>query len=357
MQQLNSVAASSQAVPLLRAQERRSTARAALPEVHLINPLWDCSGGSEWRTLSLYQELASHCRPHLWSGCSPDPELAKRYDIRRISLPALNFPRTGTFVFVGVYFRYGKWIYLTRPQRIIIVYNTFSPELFALHLRRLSVPGWPRVEVVYASEDAKQSVKYPGVVEPSPIDLDAFAPDYVRKAQDVRRPFTIGRLSRDVIEKHHPSDPALYRHLAGIGCRIRIMGGTCLEPSLEGAPSISLLHTFEEDAPRFLRSLDCFYYHTSEQWLETFGRVVVEAMACGLPVVCHRAGGYARFIEHGRNGFLFENEAEAREILLRLKDDRELRETIGKAARRTVEALYSPARRKKTLEFYLQRTS
>jgi len=353
MQQLGSIAASRHAVPLLHAQRRSLTARRAVPQVHLINPLWDCSGGSEWRTLSLFQELKAHCEPHLWSGYRPDSELSKRYAIRSISASALEFPKSGTFVFVGVYFRYGKWIYLTRPQRIIIVYNTFEPQLLALHLRRLSLLGFPRVEVVYASEDAKQSAGYPGVVEPSPIDLDAFAPACFPKSEDATRPFTIGRLSRDVIEKHHPSDSELYRHLAGMGCRVRIMGGTCLRPSLDGVASIALLRTFEEDAARFLRGLDCFYYRTSDRWVETYGRVVVEAMACGLPVVCHRAGGYSRFIENGRNGFLFETDAEALGIMLRLRSDHGLREAVGKAARRTAEELYSPARRRKTLEFYV----
>jgi len=353
MQQLGGIAAPGQALPLLHAQKWSRTARRALPQVHLINPLWDCSGGSEWRTLSLYQELRAQCEPHLWSRYTPDPELAKRYSIRRISASALDFPKSGTFVFVGVYFRYGKWIYLTRPQRIIIVYNTFEPELLALHLHRLSLPGFPRVEVVYASEDAKQSAGYPGVVEPSPIDLEGFTPSRLRKPEDPMRPFTIGRLSRDVLEKHHPNDAALYRRLADMGARVRVMGGTCLQKSLEGVPSIALLRTFEEDAARFLQSLDCFYYRTSDQWVETYGRVVVEAMACGLPVVCHRTGGYARFIENGRNGFLFETEAEALDIIRRLKGDHGLRETIGRAARRTVEELYSPARRRKTLEFYV----
>jgi hypothetical protein len=41
------------------------------------------------------------------------------------------------------------------------------------------------------------------------------------------------------------------------------------------------------------------------------GRVVTEAMACGLPVVCHESGGYAEIIEHGRNGFLFDTQQEA----------------------------------------------
>ena len=44
-------------------------------------------------------------------------------------------------------------------------------------------------------------------------------------------------------------------------------------------------------------------------------------MACGLPVVCHRHGGYTEWIEHGRSGFLFDTSEEAERILLMLRDD------------------------------------
>jgi glycosyltransferase involved in cell wall biosynthesis len=82
--------------------------------------------------------------------------------------------------------------------------------------------------------------------------------------------------------------------------------------------------------------------------------VVTEAMACGLPVVCHQSGGYARIIEHGRNGFLFETQQEALEILLLLKEDQPLRETVGREARRTAEELFSAAVRSELAELYLR---
>ena len=76
-------------------------------------------------------------------------------------------------------------------------------------------------------------------------------------------------------------------------------------------------------------------------------------MACGLAVVCHNRGGYAEVIEHGRNGFLFESQKEALEILLLLKEDPALRERVGREARRTAEELFSEAVRSEIVEFYL----
>jgi len=41
-------------------------------------------------------------------------------------------------------------------------------------------------------------------------------------------------------------------------------------------------------------------------WEETFGRVIIEAMAVGLPSIASRAGGVPNIIQHQKNGLLFE---------------------------------------------------
>jgi hypothetical protein len=51
---------------------------------------------------------------------------------------------------------------------------------------------------------------------------------------------------------------------------------------------------------------------------------------------------------------LFDTQQEALEILLRLKEDRELRESVGAEARRTAEGLFSSAVRSEIVQFYLR---
>ena len=70
--------------------------------------------------------------------------------------------------------------------------------------------------------------------------------------------------------------------------------------------------------------------------------VLVEAMACGLPVVTTSAGGTSELVQHGENGLLCRpgDVAEIAGAVERLLDDPRLRGRLGSAARATVEAGY-----------------
>ena len=72
---------------------------------------------------------------------------------------------------------------------------------------------------------------------------------------------------------------------------------------------------------------------------DTFGQVVLEAKASGLPVVAVAVGGPRELITDGRDGLL--RRADAQELggaLLSLAGSAPLRHRLGTAARRSVEA-------------------
>jgi glycosyltransferase involved in cell wall biosynthesis len=56
------------------------------------------------------------------------------------------------------------------------------------------------------------------------------------------------------------------------------------------------------------------------QWEEPFGMAVIEALACGTPVVAMKRGAMPEIIEHGVNGFLANSEEEFAEYMQRVDE-------------------------------------
>jgi glycosyltransferase involved in cell wall biosynthesis len=53
-------------------------------------------------------------------------------------------------------------------------------------------------------------------------------------------------------------------------------------------------------------------------WPEPFGLVMIEAMACGTPVIAYRGGAVPEIMEHGRTGFVVEAMEDAVEAVRRV---------------------------------------
>jgi glycosyltransferase involved in cell wall biosynthesis len=53
------------------------------------------------------------------------------------------------------------------------------------------------------------------------------------------------------------------------------------------------------------------------RWEEPGGTAMIEALACGTPVIGMRRGALKTIVKHGVNGFLCDNEAELAEYMLR----------------------------------------
>jgi len=82
--------------------------RCAQPRVHLVDPLWDASGGADWRTIDTWRLLQAHADVRLWTEYSTASAFAQ-CPVARINPWRLSLPRGGTLVFVGTYFRIGHW--------------------------------------------------------------------------------------------------------------------------------------------------------------------------------------------------------------------------------------------------------
>ena len=82
--------------------------------------------------------------------------------------------------------------------------------------------------------------------------------------------------------------------------------------------------------------MDIFLYWLPEGESESFGLVVVEAMASGIPVITKNVGAMSEIIEHGVNGFLFDSEAEINEYIRLIAKNSEIRKSIIANAKKTI---------------------
>jgi L-malate glycosyltransferase len=95
-----------------------------------------------------------------------------------------------------------------------------------------------------------------------------------------------------------------------------------------------------DNVEHYLQASDCFVFPTEN---EAFGVSLIEAMACGLPVVASSTGGIPDIVEDGVNGILVPvgNEPALEEALHAVLGDPGAAARLGAEGRRTVTARYS----------------
>lgn len=103
----------------------------------------------------------------------------------------------------------------------------------------------------------------------------------------------------------------------------------------------------ERDLPNLYRASDLFVLCTRDKSatpnVEGFGLVFLESQACGTPVIGTNTGGIPSAVEHGRGGWLIEQDdvIALANHFRRLVDDPPFYEEAGKVARSRIEACYT----------------
>jgi glycosyltransferase involved in cell wall biosynthesis len=96
-----------------------------------------------------------------------------------------------------------------------------------------------------------------------------------------------------------------------------------IQPLVDGSQIQFIGEVGERDKPKFLQNALALLFPID--WPEPFGLVMIEAMACGTPIIAFKRGSVPEVIEDGVSGFVVENEAEALSAIARLKElDRSL---------------------------------
>src|SRR6266487_4981879 len=149
----------------------------------------------------------------------------------------------------------------------------------------------------------------------------AALPAILARAPDVRYAVAGTGPDRERLEK--------LAHKLGLGDHVRFLGGVT-----------------DQDLPA-LYNLASVYVGASRRserlGVEGFGISLVEASACGLPVVAGNSGGVPDAVRDGETGFLVppEDPAAFADAICRLLADAELAERVGAAGRRAVETYYN----------------
>jgi glycosyltransferase involved in cell wall biosynthesis len=98
---------------------------------------------------------------------------------------------------------------------------------------------------------------------------------------------------------------------------------------------------FLTDPKQTLAQSDIFLYYSYHDNLPI---VILEAMACGLPVITNDVGAVSEIIENEKNGYIAATDEAYHEYLLNLVRDAELRTKIGENARKAIEAKFEWAK-------------
>jgi glycosyltransferase involved in cell wall biosynthesis len=258
------------------------------------------------------------------------------------------------------------------PRRPRLVVRLHTPWVFVDRLNRVA-PDWKK-RLIYWQEAAairsadlitapSQAVvdlthtwvrlgRRPVRVVPNPVDAAAYSPGGAGPSGEV---LVIGRLEqRKGAGVLAESVPTVLRRCPGSSFRfvgsdgVDSFGRSWRERLVEGVPPGERGRVHFEQAPRselidrYRRSGVCVL---PSAW-ENFPYALLEAMACGVPVVGTRTGGLPELIEDRVSGLVVPkaDPAALADGICALLEDDALRTRMGRAARRRVEERFSVER-------------
>lgn len=170
----------------------------------------------------------------------------------------------------------------------------------------------------------------PIVIVPFGIDTDIYRPAPSR--QLTSRGLHVGFVGRLVREKGVDTILRAIKGIASRGLHLTVVGDG---PDLERLNAIAVEYDVQDRVswagyqppaavPGFLNAFDVLVVpsKTTHRWREQFGRVVIESLACGTPVIVSNSGELPHLIAQTRGGWSFpEDDAIAlAQILLYLMD-------------------------------------
>jgi len=113
-------------------------------------------------------------------------------------------------------------------------------------------------------------------------------------------------------------------------------------------------HVDYDELPRYYKTADIFCAPATGR--ESFGIILLEAMAVGKPIVASNIGGYASIVSHGVDGLLVppKDDKELAQALISLMVDEPLRQQMGAMGKRKAQDYSWEHLAKRILNYYLR---
>jgi glycosyltransferase involved in cell wall biosynthesis len=233
--------------------------------------------------------------------------------------------------------RLSRYVFGLLPRRTLVVTNSHAVERDLLEL----VPG-VRTRVVHNAIDTT-------AFSPGPTDSELLA--RLSGLAPLPGVLSIGLVATYAWWKGQRSFIAAAGRLLQMhpsrALRFYVVGGPVyatrgsevtegeLRVAIEDAGAVGSvgLVPFQSDVASVYRGLDIVVHASTRR--EPFGRTIVEAMACGRPVVVARAGGAVELFEEGQSGLGFTpgDPDDLARAVARLVEDEALRKSLGERAR------------------------
>ncbi|MDD5347077.1 MAG: GT4 family glycosyltransferase PelF [Candidatus Omnitrophica bacterium] len=234
------------------------------------------------------------------------------------------------------------------------------------------VMGWGKRVIVLSNVIARHMIEDFGVpyerirLIPRSVDLSRFK--YTAPDKKPGKVFDVGIIGRLTPLKGHPdfikAMARVYRQNPSI--KLWIVGDA---PSSKdaykeqlrllvrrmGLEPVTQFLGNQKDIPGVLSHLDLLVMATTTQ--EAFGRVIIEAQACGVPVVATAVGGVIDIIENDRTGIIVppQDPGAMAEAIMRVMKDKDLALSIAENAYARVKERYSlQIMAEKTLAVYAE---
>ena len=191
----------------------------------------------------------------------------------------------------------------------------------------------------YLADYAERSGAEHIEIVPTVVDLDSYT---IPTRGKPSAPPTIGWIGSPTTWNAYmlPVMPLLSDLAARQKARIMAVGAAATGPA---EPLLDILPWTEDSEVSRIQDMDIGVMPlTDTPWARgKCGYKLIQYMACGLPVVASPVGVSRQIVEHGVNGFLAATANEWRDALTALLRDPALRQKMGQAGRRKVQARYS----------------